>query len=277
MTVKNILVPFNTADASKAALSIAAKMARKHGAHITGLFCADPSQPLRHGLGSNDLIVKAVLEGHEQLKAAAAEAFRTQIANEAGDVEKRVHWLTARREADSAVAEYARYQDITVIGASRSGTVPEETEFHADRIALMSGRPVLVVPRHYSTEVLGEHAVVAWDGKRAAARALGDAMQILESKTKVTILHVGDDPAGPTREGLDIAEHLKRHGITAEMVHEPRKGRTVAATIIECCERVGAGILVMGAYEHSKFNEDIFGGVTNSVIRKLEIPTIMSH
>lgn len=277
MTIKNILVPFNTAEASKAALSIALKMAHKYDAHVTGLFCVDPARPLRNGLGTYEMIVKAVQEGHEKLKAEATELFNSQVSAEAADIKERVHWITARRDADSAVAEYARYQDVTVIGASASGTVPEETEFHADSIALVSGRPVLVVPRDYKTDTLVEHAVIAWDGKRAAARALGDAMQILESKSKVTILSVGEAPAAPTVEGLDIVEHLKRHGVEAQFAHEPRNGRSVAATIIDFCAREGAGILVMGAYEHSKFNEDIFGGVTNSVIRKLKIPTMMSH
>ena len=79
MTIKNILVPFNTAEASKAALSIALKMAHKYHAHVTGLFCVDPVRPLRNGLGTYEMIVKAVQEGHEKLKAEATELFNSQV------------------------------------------------------------------------------------------------------------------------------------------------------------------------------------------------------
>ncbi|MCP4995312.1 MAG: universal stress protein, partial [Gammaproteobacteria bacterium] len=37
------------------------------------------------------------------------------------------------------------------------------------------------------------------------------------------------------------------------------------------------GLLVMGAYEHSKFRQSIVGGVTSSVLKKAKIPIIISH
>lgn len=276
MTIKNILVPFNTGEAPRAALSIAIKMARKYDAHLTGLFAADPSRSLRSGLSAYPELVRAVRAGHEKLKVDTTEKFSAAINAEAEDLKERIHWIATDREADYSVMEYGRYVDITVIGAAHSGTIYDESEYHADRIALMSGRPVLVVPKDYATDVLGEHAVIAWDGKRAAARALGDAMQILQSKAKVTVLSVGEGAAPQAPEGLDIVEHLKRHGLDTELARIPRKGST-ADTIINFCESSGAGILVMGAYEHSKFNEDLFGGVTHSVLRHLNIPTLMAH
>ncbi|HEY8594695.1 MAG TPA: universal stress protein [Devosiaceae bacterium] len=277
MTIRNILVPFNTAGASAAALAIALKMAKKYDAHVTGLFCGDPRIALRSGLGAWPELVEAVRAGHERLRQEARDRFHAAIAAEASDRAGKTHWIAVEREVDTAIMEYARYVDITVIGASPEGTVSEETEFHADRICLASGRPVLVVPKDYRTDTLGEHAIVAWDGKRAAARALGDAMQILESKSKVTVLSVGEDHTPEPKEGLDIVEHLRRHGLETEFVHIPRKDRSVAKAIAGYCATSGAGILVMGAYEHSKFNEDLFGGVTHSVLRNLTIPTLMAH
>lgn len=276
MTIKSILVPFNAAEAASDALSIAIKMARKYDAHLTGLFCTDSERALGYGLSAYPNIVKAAREGFEEQKAKCTELFHERIAAEAGERRDQVRWITVERDPDNAVIEYARYADITVIGSVPSGTVREETEFHADRVALMSGRPALVVPKGYTTEVLGEHAVVAWDGKRASARALGDAMQILENKAKVTVLTVGNRAPAMT-EGLDIAEHIRRHGIETEMVTIPRQGHSIADAIVEYCGTSGAGLLVMGAYEHSKFNEDLFGGTTNSVLRKSKIPTLMAH
>ncbi|WP_276326206.1 universal stress protein [Phaeobacter gallaeciensis] len=40
---------------------------------------------------------------------------------------------------------------------------------------------------------------------------------------------------------------------------------------------MGAKLIVMGAYEHSKFSQDLFGGVTHEVIRSSQVPVFMSH
>ena len=42
-------------------------------------------------------------------------------------------------------------------------------------------------------------------------------------------------------------------------------------------DEIGAKLIVMGAYEHSKFSQDIFGGVTHDVVRSSNIPVFMSH
>lgn len=146
-----------------------------------------------------------------------------------------------------------------------------------DVIALQSGRPVLIVPEGYTTEALVEHAVLAWDGKRAAARALAEAMLILETKSRVEFVTVGEVPGAEGRPGLDVVEHLRRHGIATERVRLERKDGSVSRAILGHCRRSGAGLLVMGAYEHSKFREDYLGGVTHDLLRELEIPVLMAH
>jgi nucleotide-binding universal stress UspA family protein len=51
----------------------------------------------------------------------------------------------------------------------------------------------------------------------------------------------------------------------------------VAATILDACAEVGAGLLVMGAYEHSKFAQDLLGGVTRDILAQAPLPVLMSH
>ena len=149
-----------------------------------------------------------------------------------------------------------------------------------DLIALQSGRPVMTVPRDFNRGPISEKVVLAWDGQRAAARALADAMQFLEDMSMVTILSVGDP--NPVEQGLraEVATHLARHGIDTEHVRieSQRRGHeAVGKAIVEYCERVRPDVLVMGAYEHSKFHEDFFGGVTNTVFKEATIPVFLSH
>ncbi|HSF91566.1 MAG TPA: universal stress protein, partial [Paracoccaceae bacterium] len=145
---------------------------------------------------------------------------------------------------------------------------------HPDVVARNSGRPVIVVPAGYRTESLGDVAVIAWDGRRAAARAVADAMNVLENKSKVTVLSVSK----PDQTDLSsIDDLLARHGINFTNEVQPKGAETIASRILGTVEKSGAGLLIMGAYEHSKFAEDIFGGVTNEVLKKSTVPVLLSH
>ena len=145
-----------------------------------------------------------------------------------------------------------------------------------DLIALRSGRPVLIVPESYAAPALSDHVLVAWDGKRAAARALGDAMDIIEGKRQVTILTVGTDTPDPVADD-GILRYLARHGITANRLHRSAQGRNIASVIEDVADEAGAKLIVMGAYEHSKFSQDVFGGVTHDVLKTARVPVFMSH
>jgi nucleotide-binding universal stress UspA family protein len=132
---------------------------------------------------------------------------------------------------------------------------------------------VLIVPNGYDAPGLADHALVAWDGKRSAARALGDAMAGLQRKAKVTVLCVG---AAPPPGADRLMANLARHDIDAGLVLRRRKGR-IGETILGAAEDLGAQLIVMGAFEHSKFAHDLIGGVTTDVIRDAKSPVFMSH
>ncbi len=47
--------------------------------------------------------------------------------------------------------------------------------------------------------------------------------------------------------------------------------------MLEIAEASGAGLLIMGAYEHSRFGEALLGGVTRDVLRQSRIPVLVAH
>ena len=279
MSIKNILVAYNGTPSSDAAVGMALMMGRKYDAHVTGI--------LAHGVPqfvmSSSFWVPAstsqqIAEIAGRMKAEVydtiAARFREVTAG-SGRADK-VHWIDLPAAPDRAIVEVARCFDITLMGEYMSVPGEEQVVLHPDIVALQSGRPVLVTPKDYKVAALKEHAVLAWDGKRAAARAMADAMQILETKTLVTILTVGEDTPRDGIEGADISAHLARHGIAAEWARLPHTG-SIGATIADYCRDRDAGLLVMGAYEHSKFSEDLIGGVTNDVFKSIAIAVLMSH
>ncbi len=171
------------------------------------------------------------------------------------------------------LSEFARSFDLIVTGVHSHAENEEHLSANPDLIALRSGRPVLVIPDGYSSDNLAEHALVAWDGKRSSARAIGDAMPTLEEKAKVTVLTVGSNKAPGTDT---LLRNLGRHGIDAGFLLKPRQG-SIASTILSAADEISAKLVVMGAFEHSKFSHDVFGGVTTDVIQKSDIPVLLSH
>ncbi|MEP1765495.1 MAG: universal stress protein [Sulfitobacter sp.] len=188
----------------------------------------------------------------------------------------RLHWIDVKSDPDKAVTFYSRLFDITILGQYENLIAADELVLHPDRIASESGRPILVAPKAHFATGISEHAVVAWDGRRTASRAFFDAMQLLETKKKVSIVTVGKEGSIPTSSEIDMPTILARHGILADHKYIPFQG-SVAETLLGYCTDVEAGLLVMGAYEHSKISEDLFGGVTSSVISNTNIPLFLSH
>jgi len=254
-------------------------MARKYDAHLTGvlvhglphaLVSATPYIPDSLSEQFADIAKRMKSEVYDRITRRFAELTTTTPPK------GKVHWLDVEGAADATIIEMTRCFDITLMGQYEAVAGEEQIMLHPDLVALKSGKPVLVVPGDYQVEVLNEHAVLAWDGTRAASRAMADAMQILETKSLVTILTIGADTLGRGVGGADIAVQLERHGIKSEWVRLPKRG-AVGSAIVHYCRERNAGILVMGAYEHSKFGEDLVGGVTNDVLSRSAIPVLMSH
>ena len=122
--------------------------------------------------------------------------------------------------------------------------------------------------------------VVGWDGGREAARAAFDALPLLKKAEKVRVVRIDPqkDPAlRGSVAGADLAETLARHGIKAEAQGYPTDGLDEGQALMRCAEDYGAGLIVMGAYGHSRLAEFIFGGATRFVLTRMTRPVLMSH
>ena len=271
MPVMNLLVAFNGSDASVAALRYAAALAKERGAHVTAFLAHAahevidrrsrwiPEEARALLVAANKEIVAEVTRQFEELRPTLGLGDALDFRDETGRV-------------DTLLSEGARYYDMLIVGA-RADSDDAHVTNHPDRIALQSGRPVIVVPAGYDAGAQHRHAALAWDGGRAAARALSDSLRLLEGEGRVSILTVGKRTSWPI---TDLMTHLDRHGV--EVVHENfPTSHPVAPTLLSYCERHNPSLLVLGAYEHSKFREDLLGGVTAEVLQKIKIPVLLSH
>jgi nucleotide-binding universal stress UspA family protein len=275
MSMKNILTVFDGTAPSRPAVRLAILMAKRCDAHLTGLYarplpsCAMPVDAYMPA----EVIQTAIASDNDRAREVEDEFHDLCIAE---GFDSRRQFLAEHGRPSALVAEFARTYDLVVMGQSTDGVWDADWAPHPDSVALQSGRPVLIAPAEFKGD-LNDRVLVAWDGKRAASRALSDAMSILEDSADITVLHVGEDDAEVRKPGRDIMAHLSRHGVSADLKLSPRDRRSIGEMVLDACKETGAGLLVMGAYEHSRFSERLIGGVTKDVLKGAKTPVLISH
>jgi nucleotide-binding universal stress UspA family protein len=271
MSIKSILCAYSGDAARGSGLRHAIKLARHHDAHLTGVLRhGKPLLEERFGMQVPKAFLEQLRENDARHIAEVTERFHAACAK--GGLAARAEFVELAASREGPLSAYAHAFDLIVTGVHPDDISEAHLAAHPDILALKSGRPVLVVPDGYEADGLADRAVVAWDGKRSAARALGDAMDILAEKSHVTLLSVGETPRGTDR----MLVNMERHGVRVDARTVGRQ-RGVAATLLAEAAAEGAKLIVMGAYEHSKFSHDLFGGVTTDVMAKADIPVFMAH
>jgi len=273
MALKSILL--HLADDPKAGTRIEAAvgLARRHDAHLTGLFVG----PLTRWPASMEGRVpekyrEQILADEAQRAAALRKSFE-EVCRRDGVV---AAWREARGDAATIVADQARYADLVVVGqadpdqpATEAGGIPEDLVF-------MAGRPVLVVPYVGSYRSIGERALIAWKNGRESARAVKDALPLLVKAATVTVLSVNADDGGHY-PGQDLAAYLARHSVKAEARKTVAGDIDVADVVLSTAADIGADLLVMGAYSRSRLREAVLGGVTRDILERMTLPTLLAH
>lgn len=189
----------------------------------------------------------------------------------------RSFWLTPGEDA----ALHGHHADLIVLGIQRP--VHDDTVRLFSSVLLGSGRPVLAVPE--GTSVLPwhddrmRHAVVAWKSTKEAARALHDALPMLQEATHVDVLTVRRDiritPGRPDPE-VQLA-HLRRHGVRAERVERAANGQPVSQRILQHVVTSNAGLVVAGGYSRTRARQWLLGGVTRALLEQCPVPILFSH
>jgi nucleotide-binding universal stress UspA family protein len=175
------------------------------------------------------------------------------------------------------VTQHARTRDLCLVPMSDRLDGQRSV---AEAVAFGSGRPVLLFRPGVASLPEGPPGVivVAWDGGRAAARALADALPILRRANQVRILTVVNDKAGAHPHlGEGVVRHLSVHGVAATTDEVDAKGRKAGQVITDHVAETGAELLVMGAYGHSRFREFLLGGATEHMLHDPAAPIFMSH
>jgi nucleotide-binding universal stress UspA family protein len=257
----------------------AAGIAEALGAHlhllVVGVAPPPPSSP--YGIVSNDIWATEIREGQE-VAQSRGEALLESLG--ARGVSASIESQYVDRGTIAALAaRAARYADLTLIAPAADGDDPMQT-WVMDGALFESGRPVLLLPAGATGFPAAEKVIIAWDASIEASKAVRDALGLMKAAYAVHAVLIDPVPSfeghGP-EPGADLATYLARHGIDVTVHRLPRQGREVADILNQTADDLGADLIVMGGFGHSRLRQRIFGGTTTTMIRKARLPVLMAH
>lgn len=275
MALVDLLVHVPGTPDSGATIDAALTLAEQHDAHLIGLGIRAPlALPAYTESTLPDTMLNVLLEREDQRLADARQLFESK-AKHAGR-EDRAEWRTNVGVPHRVLGLHARYADLTVAGQDNPDTQDIRFADLAEDVLISAGRPILVVATKGAVKQIGRTVLVAWNGSREAARALADAMPLLDKAQAVEIFTAGKQDIGDL-PGADIAAHLARHRIDVEVFRFAGTEASVAEALLSRAADIGADLIVMGGYGRSRFREYVMGGVTRHILQHLTVPVLMSH
>jgi nucleotide-binding universal stress UspA family protein len=277
MTYATVMVSLALDQSNEARLQVAGELAERFEAAIVGVAAARFAPPLYFTDGAEAQRLIDESEASVERRLAGLEAqFRAATRNRGGHVE----WRSATDFPARFVLAQARCADIVVSGGQSSVFSDAFALASPKDLVMQAGRPLLVVPDVANWLDL-RSVLVAWKDTPEARRAVADALPVLRKARDVTIAAIPerDDERSVVMAGVtDVAAWLARHGVTATArVSEAVRNEPAAAQLEKIAGDVGAGLIVAGAYGHSRFRELILGGVTQYLVTQSARSVLLSH
>ena len=278
MTIRTVLLhaAAETLETGRGPAAYALGLARAFDAHLEALVLElDVVTP--KSFYGRQIAADALAAVRERNADVGAVADALRDAARAQGVEAAV--ITDRSHIHSTpeiATDRARIADIAVAGICDEGLLSERTV--AEAMIFQSGRPVILVPTGHAVGFAADRIAVAWDYGKVAARALADALPILRRASEVTLLTFGDDKAFATSLAQDeVLAALRRRGVEAAFRQMERGSRDIGEAINDAALEIGADLLVMGGFGHSRFRDFVLGGATRTVLAAPALPSLISH
>jgi nucleotide-binding universal stress UspA family protein len=276
MSLNDIVVYVDSAEATKARVDFAVALAKDHGAHLLGIAFAPTALLPLYGADVGLADMSEVLEGVKAQGETALQAFKARAEAAGVNVEGRLlQGMSEEFPRDFACS--ARHVDLAVVGQPRDGDPLIGQYALVERCLFASGRPVIIVPSTAEKIELAGTVVVAWDGSAEAARAFNDALTFLKPAKRVVVLVGVPEEGGEQPEVADMVAHLKRRRVAAEVMRFSTGEGDIGKTILAKAKELQADMIVMGAFHHSRWREFILGGVTLTMLEEATIPLFMAH
>jgi nucleotide-binding universal stress UspA family protein len=270
-SIRSILVHVDAGPQVRARLELAAALGRAHGADVTALYAVTPvfvEMAFDSVMGAPP---KELLDVDESRLSVARELVATVSAASGVPIE----WREAREGPEYTTIAHALCADLLLLGQHdrsnrHTGVLPD----FAPWVVTGSGKPAIVVPYIGARAASFGNVLVAWKTTREAGRALGAAIPLLQRARSVN-LAVAPDTSAAQKELLQ--GYLRKHGVQSTLHSLAGGESSPGEAILSLAADVGADLIVMGCYGHSRAREFVLGGATRTVLDSMTVPVLMAH
>lgn len=274
--IKSIVVHVDASAAARQRLRAAALLADQHEAKVTALYAVESLgavYPFIYVVGSPP-DVTLLQEMEERNLAVAARTFE-----EVAGANDRFQWAAPISDPIRAIGKQAAYADLLIVG-QRDPSNPSDAclpRGFVESLLLGPARAALVVPYRGVVRTVGKVALVAWKNTAEAARALAASLPLLRRCDQVHVATWDEDGGRDADSPLDVERYLCLHGIGIRMHRRHRPTTGLGEAVLSLAGDLGADLLVMGCYGHSRAREWVLGGATRTVLGSMTLPVLMAH
>jgi nucleotide-binding universal stress UspA family protein len=269
MGIRDILVHLDNQDTTWPRLELAVNYARKHDANLQGLY----------------LTTDTFFEPRNSQEQSNYERVENTFREKAAAAGIRSEWIRPGRSGNGVstmnmMTNHAYYTDLVIVGQPSAkphelNTPPELPE----RLVMLCGRPVLIVPYTGVFETAGDRIMIAWRAGRESVRSVNDAMPCIEKSHHVSLVEVSAEmiPSESNDHIINVRDFIARHKVSARTEQIYAGNFTIGDTILNlACEKT-IDLLVMGAYSRSRGGSLTLSPIAKHILKHLTVPVLMSH
>lgn len=286
MSIQRILVPLRGDAQDVTALDIAYTLAGRFSSHVDALHVQAAGETALPFLGdtTSGAVIEEIIDRIEEEAEKRAQKVTRQFeewcrnssiqpTDKLAGIHPSVRFTNIKGDRDRTLASAARCSDLIILRPASEENIEAAAE--TETVLMESGRPVLIAPKAVAAGFANK-VIVAWNDSVESARALAAAMPFITRADAVTIATVSDKN-GDAVDLNPVSDLLKTHGVEASTIVIDADGEETSDVLTQHARRHVGALLVMGAYSHSRFKEQIFGGVTQDVLDFTEVPTLLIH
>lgn len=269
MSLCNILVHLDSTPRCAIRLAIAVGLAARHGARLVGLF-AETASAQRIGLVSS--WPSAEYTQHVEAARAAFVAATAALGAKASFLDLN---RGGEHEVLARTTDVARAFDLVILGQTEpQGRTPADLP---EQIIVESGRPVLMIPNAGDYPHIGKRPLFAWRRARSSARALFDALPLIETGAQATVVQVEKHGDSHNEFNNLIVDNLAAHGLKAHFRHVITEDVKVMDMLLNEAADNSSDLLVAGAFDHAGFPSLSRGAGTRYLLKHMTQPILFSH
>lgn len=270
MSIASIMVSLDLGEAASTRVRVAASLAERFQATLTGIAAGKVAVPALFG----DIAVEQSVYDEDNARLCAELASAKAVFERGADRAPRTGWRQADALPEAFLVSQARGADLIIVGRGPGGGVADRFAAAPDAVLMQAGRPILLVPPDVA-RLKAARIVVAWKDCMEARRAVTAALPFVDSADQVFVVSGGSDARLQGAE--DVAELLARHGahVTTHLINAATGD--IADEILRFANHQDADLIVMGGYGHSQLRERLLGGMTRDMLRRSPLCCLMAH